>query len=227
MAQTAVTDVLAESFVIEGGRPLSGRVTAAGNKNGALPILAACLLTSEPVVLHNVPRIRDVETMIALIVDLGAEVEWTGENELRVHVADLRSHELDAALASRIRASFLLPGPLLARLGRASVPPPGGDVIGRRRLDPHIHAFAELGASVDIGERYELVGTLRGAHVHLDEASGMGTENAVMAAVLTPAQTMISNAGSEPHVQDLCRFVSSLGAKIEGIGSNVLHVTGV
>src|SRR6266480_5377744 len=141
MAQTLVRDSLAESFVIQGGRPLSGRVQTTGNKNGALPILAACLLTSEPVVLHNVPRIRDVETMIALIADLGAEIEWTGVNEVRVHSAELASHELAGELASRIRASFLLAGPLLARLGRASVPPPGGDVIGRRRLDPHIHAF--------------------------------------------------------------------------------------
>src|SRR5438067_1513878 len=228
MAQTAVTDLLAESFVINGGQPLNGRVTAAGNKNGALPIIAACLLTSEPVVLHNVPRIRDVETMIALIVDLGAEVEWTGENELRVHVADLRSHELDAALASRIRASFLLAGPLLARLGRASVPPPGGDVIGRRRLDPHIHAFAELGAEIDIGPRYELrTSGLQGKHIFLDEASVMATENTVMAAALTPGETVIGNAACEPHIQDLCRFLVSLGADIEGIESNVLRLRGV
>src|SRR5205807_6126816 len=164
--------------------------------------------------------------MLELLARLGADVEWTGPNEVRVHAQDVH-HEVDTHLASRIRASFLLAGPLLARLGRASVPPPGGDVIGRRRLDPHIHAFAELGASIDIGERYELAGSLRGAHVHLDEASVMGTENAVMAAVLAPGKTMISNAASEPHVQDLCRFVSSLGAKIDGIGSNVLHVTGV
>ena len=156
MAQTAVTDALAETFVIEGGQPLGGRVRAAGNKNGALPVLAACLLTSEPVVLSNVPRIRDVETMIALISALGADVEWTGQNEVRVHAADVSSYELDPELARRIRASFLLAGPLLARLGRASVPPPGGDVIGRRRLDPHIHALAELGAEIDIGDRFEL-----------------------------------------------------------------------
>src|SRR2546423_4349328 len=156
MAQTAVTDMLAESLVIKGGPQLNGRVSVAGNKNGAVPILAACLLKSEPVVLHNVPRIRDVETMIALIGDLGADVEWTGQNEVRVHAADLGSHELDAELASRIRASFLLAGPLLARLGHASVPPPGGDVIGRRRLDPHTHAFAQLGAEIGIGARHEL-----------------------------------------------------------------------
>src|SRR5919204_60525 len=228
MAQAAVTDALAESFVIDGGQPLNGRVTAAGNKNGALPILAACLLASEPVVLHNVPRIRDVDTMIALIGDLGADIEWTGENEVRVHAADLTSHELDAGLASRIRASFLLAGPLLARQGRASVPPPGGDVIGRRRLDPHIHAFAELGAEIDIGARYELrTDGLRGKHIFLEEASVMATENTVMAASLTPGETVIGNAACEPHIQDLCRFLVSLGADIEGIESNVLRIRGV
>jgi UDP-N-acetylglucosamine 1-carboxyvinyltransferase len=228
MAQTAVMDVLAESFVIEGGRPLTGRIRAAGNKNGALPIIAACLLTSEPVVLRNVPRIRDVETMIALIAALGADVEWTAANELRVQAADVSSHELDAELASRIRASFLLAGPLLARLGRASVPPPGGDVIGRRRLDPHIHAFAELGAEIDIGARFELrTEGLRAKHIFLDEASVMATENAVMAASLTPGETVIGNAACEPHIQDLCRFLVSLGAEIEGIESNVLRVHGV
>jgi UDP-N-acetylglucosamine 1-carboxyvinyltransferase len=228
MAQTAVTDVLSESFAIEGGQPLSGRIRAAGNKNAALPNLAACLLTSEPVVLHNVPRIRDVETMMALVAGLGAEVEWVGDNEVRVHAADVSSYELDAELSSRIRASFLLAGPLLARLGRASVPPPGGDVIGRRRLDPHIHAFAELGAEIDIGARFELrTDGLRGRNIFLDEASVMATENAVMAAALTPGETVIGNAACEPHIQDLCRFLVSLGAQIEGIESNVLRIHGV
>src|SRR5881392_2648776 len=228
MAQTVVTDALAESFVIEGGQPLNGTVRAAGNKNGALPLLAACLLTDEPVVLHNVPRIRDVETMIALIADLGADVEWTGANDVRVRAAPRASHELDAELARRIRASFLLAGPLLAPEGRASVPPPGGDVIGRRRLDPHIHAFAELGAEIDIGARYELrTSGLQGKHIFLDEASVMATENTVMAAALTPGETVIGNAACEPHIQDLCRFLVSLGADIEGIESNVLRVRGV
>ena len=215
--------------MIEGGQPLNGTVRAAGNKNGALPILAACLLTDEPVVLHNVPRIRDVETMMALIADLGAEVEWTGANDVRVHSAARASHELDPELARRIRASFLLAGPLLAREGRASVPPPGGDVIGRRRLDPHIHAFAELGAGIDItGERFDLRTTgLRGKHIFLDEASVMATENTVMAAALSPGETVIGNAACEPHIQDLCRFLVSLGAEIEGIESNVLRVRGV
>jgi UDP-N-acetylglucosamine 1-carboxyvinyltransferase len=228
MAQAAVTDALAESFVIEGGHPLSGRIVVAGNKNGALPILAACVLTSEPVVLHNVPRIRDVETMIALMAGLGAEAEWVGENEVRVHAIEIVSHELDPHLASRIRASFLLAGPLLARHRRASVPPPGGDVIGRRRLDPHIHAFAELGAEVEIGARFELrTDGLRGRHIFLDEASVMATENAVMAATLAAGETVLGNAACEPHIQDLCRFLVSLGAEIEGIESNVLRIRGV
>jgi UDP-N-acetylglucosamine 1-carboxyvinyltransferase len=217
---------VAESFVIEGGRPLRGTVRAAGNKNAALPILAGCLLTDEPVHLANVPRIRDVETMMALLRNLGADADWTGDNDVRVHAADVAS-EVDERLASHIRASFLLAGPLLARNARVSVPPPGGDVIGRRRLDPHIHAFAELGATVEVGERYELAGALRGTHIHLDEPSVMGTENTIMAAALAPGETMISNAASEPHVQDLCRFLVTLGARITGIGSNVLHVTGV
>ena len=229
MAQTVVTGALAESFVIEGGQPLNGTVRAAGNKNGALPLLAACLLTDEPVVLHNVPRIRDVETMTALIADLGADVEWTGANDVRIHAASRSSHELDPELSRRIRASFLLAGPLLAREGRASVPPPGGDVIGRRRLDPHIHAFAELGAEIDItGVRFDLrTAGLRGKHIFLDEASVMATENTVMAAALAPGETVIGNAACEPHIQDLCRFLVSLGAEIEGIESNVLRVRGV
>src|SRR2546421_5479782 len=228
MSQTVVIGRAAESFVIEGGRPLYGRIRAAGNKNGALPILAACLLTTEPVVLRNVPRIVDVETMIELLNDAGAEVEWTGANEVHVRAAEITKQELDEELCSRMRASFLLTGPLLARVGHVSAPPPGGDVIGRRRLDPHIHAFAELGAQVEIGPRYELHGgSLRGKHVFLDEASVMATENAVMARSLTPGETVIGNAACEPHVQDLCRFLVSLGARIEGIESNVLRIQGV
>ena len=228
MATTTVAHQVSESFVIEGGAPLSGTVRAAGNKNGALPILSACLLTDETVTLTNVPRIRDVETMVALLADVGADVEWIGANEIRVTAGGVRKRELDEELCSRMRASFLLVGPLLARVGSVSAPPPGGDVIGRRRLDPHIHAFAELGAQIDIGRRYELRGgSLRGKHVFLDEASVMATENAVMAATLTPGETVIGNAACEPHVQDLCRFLISLGAHIEGIESNVLHIQGV
>src|SRR5881398_1876992 len=228
MSQTAVIGRAAESFVIEGGRSLHGRIQAAGNKNGALPILAATLLTGEPVTLRNVPRIADVDTMLELLNDVGAEAEWTGGNEVRVNAADVTKQQLDEELCSRMRASFLLAGPLLARLGAVSVPPPGGDVIGRRRLDPHIHALTELGAHIEIGRRYEMRGgALRGKHVFLDEASVMATENAVMAAVLTPGETVLGNAACEPHVQDLCRFLVSLGASIQGIESNVLRITGV
>src|SRR3954464_7299809 len=229
MSQTTVIGRAAESFVIEGGRSLHGRIQAAGNKNGALPILAASLLTSETVTLRNVPRIADVETMLELLNDVGAEAEWTGANEVRLRASDVTKHELDEELCSRMRASFLLAGPLLSRLGAVSVPPPGGDVIGRRRLDPHIPAFGELGAGVELARRFEMSARdgLRGNHVFLDEASVMATENAVMAAVLAPGETAIGNAACEPHVQDLCRFLVSLGAEIEGIESNVLRIRGV
>jgi UDP-N-acetylglucosamine 1-carboxyvinyltransferase len=224
----AIAPAVPEAFVIEGGTPLNGRIRAAGNKNGALPILAATLLADEPVTLENVPRIRDVETMIELLASLGADADWTGENEVRVDPTGLSSSEVRGDLAERIRASFLLAGPLLARLGRASVPPPGGDVIGRRRLDPHIHALQELGAEIEVGRRYEMrTDGLRARSIFLDEASVMATENTVMAAALTPGETVIANAACEPHVQDLCRFLVSLGAEIEGIGSNVLRVHGV
>ena len=228
MPTTAVADALIETFVIEGSQPLNGRITAAGNKNGALPILAATILASEPVTLTNLPRIRDVETMVGLLAHLGADAEWTGANEIRVHAADLATTAVDDELASRIRASFLLAGPLLTRIGRASVPPPGGDVIGRRRLDPHIHALAELGAQIEVNGRYEMrTDGLSGHRIFLDEASVMATENAVMAASLAKGETVIGNAACEPHVQDLCRFLRSLGAEIDGIGSNVLTVRGV
>jgi UDP-N-acetylglucosamine 1-carboxyvinyltransferase len=228
MSQTAIVTQHSESFVIEGGHPLSGSVRAAGNKNGALPILAATLLTGEPVTLHNVPRIRDVETMVDLLADLGADAEWVGPNDVHVHAAELAKSEPDEELCRRIRASFLLAGPLLARTGRATMPPPGGDVIGRRRLDTHIHAFQQLGVEIAAGRRYELTSQgIRGRHIFLDEASVMGTENAVMAAVLADGETVIGNAACEPHVQDLCRLLVGLGARIEGIGSNVLRIEGV
>jgi UDP-N-acetylglucosamine 1-carboxyvinyltransferase len=228
MAETVVASAVTESFVIEGGQPLHGRVTAAGNKNGVLPILAACVMTTEPVVLHNVPRIRDVETMLALIDDLGADVEWIGPNDVRVHAAEVRKTELDPDLCSQMRASFLLAGPLLVRAGAAIVAPPGGDVIGRRRLDPHIHGFRELGVEVEARDAYDMrTDGIRGASVFLDEASVMATENMVMAAALAEGETTIGNAACEPHVQDLCRFLGSLGADIRGIESNVLKVRGV
>jgi UDP-N-acetylglucosamine 1-carboxyvinyltransferase len=185
-------------------------------------------MTAEPVVLHNVPRIRDVDTMLALIADLGADVEWIGPNDVRVHAADIRKTELDRELCSQMRASFLLAGPLLVRAGAAIVAPPGGDVIGRRRLDPHIHGFTKLGVEVEAGDAYDMrAQSVRGASVFLDEASVMATENIVMAAALAQGETTIGNAACEPHVQDLCRFLGSLGADIQGIESNVLRVRGV
>jgi UDP-N-acetylglucosamine 1-carboxyvinyltransferase len=226
--ETLVADTLMESFVIEGGRPLHGSIRAAGNKNAALPIVAAALLTEEPVTLTNVPAIRDVETMLELVADLGVEVEDAGEGVVRIVAEDVRKHELDAELCTRIRASILLAGPLLARWGEAIVPPPGGDVIGRRRLDTHIHAFRRLGADIQANRRLHMQAKrLVGTQVFLDEASVTGTENAVMAAALAEGETTIVNAACEPHVQDLCRFLVSLGARIEGIGSNVLTIQGV
>jgi UDP-N-acetylglucosamine 1-carboxyvinyltransferase len=228
VSNLVAVEPMTESFVIEGGRPLNGRVTAAGNKNGALPILAATLLASEPVTLSNVPRIRDVEIMIELIASLGVDAEWVGPNDVRVHAAEIASVELDETLARRIRTSLLLAGPLLAREKRAIVPPPGGDVIGRRRIDTHVHALAALGADTQIGHRFEFsTDGLRGASILLDEASVTGTENAVMAAATAPGTTVLYNAACEPHVQDLCRFLVSLGARIDGIGSNRLVIEGV
>jgi UDP-N-acetylglucosamine 1-carboxyvinyltransferase len=218
-----------EKFVIQGGVPLSGELTVAGNKNAALPILAACLLTEEELLLHRVPRIRDTEAQIALLERLGVEVAWIADNSLRLCAADVGEVEVDQDLSSRIRASFLLAGPLLARFGEARMPPPGGDFIGRRRLDAHLDAFRELGARVD-GDRWiELTappGGLRACGVFMDEPSVMGTENALMAAALTPGPTTVANAASEPHVQDLARLLAKMGAVVDGIGSNVMTVHG-
>ncbi len=218
-----------EKFVIDGGVPLSGTVVPAGNKNGALPIIAAALLTADEVVISNVPRISDVESLVDLLEGLGVEVEWRDSNELVLCAAGATPDaELDRAQATRIRASFLLAGPLLARFGRAVMPPPGGDVIGRRRLDPHLDAFSALGASVsqDRDIVIEAPSGLSAARVFMDEPSVMATENALMAAALTPGETVIGNAACEPHVQDLCRMLVKMGADIRGIGSNVLTVTG-
>ena len=218
-----------EKFVIQGGVPLSGEITAAGNKNAALPILAACLLTEEELVIANVPRIRDTEAQIALLVKLGVEVEWVAANTVRLCAKDVTETTLDEGLSAAIRASFLLAGPLLARFGEVHMPPPGGDFIGRRRLDAHLDAFRELGARVG-GQRWiELTappGGLRACEIFMDEPSVMGTENALMAAALTPGETIISNAASEPHVQDLARLLVKMGAAVSGIGSNVMVVTG-
>ncbi|MBD0290602.1 MAG: UDP-N-acetylglucosamine 1-carboxyvinyltransferase, partial [Thermoleophilia bacterium] len=228
LAETVVADAASESFVIEGRRPLQGTIRAAGNKNAALPIVAACLLTDEPVRLTNVPAIRDVETMLDLVSELGVDVAQRGSGEVEIHASATPSAELDEELCRRIRASILLAGPLLARRGEAVVPPPGGDVIGRRRLDVHIDALERLGAEVHTNRRFRMrTDGLVGVPLFLDEASVTGTENAVMAAVLARGETTIGNAACEPHVQDLCRFLVSLGAEIDGIGSNLLRVRGV
>jgi UDP-N-acetylglucosamine 1-carboxyvinyltransferase len=217
-----------EKFVIEGGVPLSGTIVPAGNKNGALPILAACLLTEDEVLLQNVPRISDVETMTHLLETLGARVEWRGYGEVAVDTSGVSGFEVDRDLSERIRASFLLAGPLLARFGRALMPPPGGDVIGRRRLDPHLDAFKALGATVEHGVDILIDAPfgLRPCDFLMDEPSVMATENALMAAALTEGSTVIRNAASEPHVQDLARMLISMGAEIDGISSNVMTVRG-
>jgi len=217
-----------EKFVIEGGVPLSGELTVAGNKNAALPILAACLLTEEEVLLHRVPRIRDTEAQIALLERLGVEAAWVGENSVRLCARDVSEWTVDEELSRRIRASFLLAGPLLARFGKALMPPPGGDFIGRRRLDAHLDAFKDLGARVDGHRSIELSapGGLRACEIFMDEPSVMGTENALMAAALTPGPTTIRNAASEPHVQDLAHLLTKMGAQVDGIGSNVMTIHG-
>ncbi len=217
-----------EEFVIEGGHPLHGDVTPSGNKNAALPLLAACLLTEEPVVLHNVPQIRDVLVMRELIESLGSQVEELDITTWRITTRELTASHLDPDLCRRIRASILIAGPVLARAGGLRLPPPGGDVIGRRRLDTHIAALRALGAKITYDRVFEIEAKeLHGADILLDEASVTATENIIMAAVLAKGETQIRNAASEPHVQEVCQFLNSLGAKIEGIGSNTLHISGV
>ncbi len=219
-----------EKFVIDGGVPLSGTVVPAGNKNGALPILAASVLTTDEVVVRNVPRIRDTEAMLDILRGLGVRVAWRNGHEVALRADALHDAlEVDPAQAEAIRASFLLAGPLLARFGEVRMPPPGGDVIGRRRLDPHLDAFRGLGAEVLAGRDVILRaphGGLRAGDVFMDEPSVMGTENALLAAVRTPGSTVIGNAACEPHVQDLARMLVKMGADIEGIGSNVVTVHG-
>ncbi|MCE2941808.1 MAG: UDP-N-acetylglucosamine 1-carboxyvinyltransferase [Gemmatimonadota bacterium] len=214
-------------FVVEGGHRLHGTVRPAGNKNAALPIVASALLTDQPVLLDNVPRIRDVETLVDLVRSVGAEAEWTGRNTLRIEARVVRPADLDPALCAKIRASILLAGPLLARCGEVTLPPPGGDVIGRRRVDTHFLAFERLGATFEVGERFVLrAPRLVGADILLDEPSVTGTENALCAAVAARGTTILRNAASEPHVQDHCRMLVAMGARIEGIGTNTLTIHG-
>src|SRR5438552_3643146 len=214
------------SFLVTGVRPLAGTIRPAGNKNAALPILAATLLADGPCRIDNVPRIRDVETLLALLQHVGAKVQWYGTNTVEVDPSGTEPKPLDPALCKEIRASILLAGPMLARFGRVTLPPPGGDVIGRRRVDTHFLALERLGAEVAVGDTYKLEGKLKAADIFLDEPSVTGTENALMAAVRAPGTSVLRNVASEPHVQDLARFLVSLGAAIDGIGSNTLTIEG-
>jgi UDP-N-acetylglucosamine 1-carboxyvinyltransferase len=215
-------------FAVEGGHPITGTIRPAGNKNAALPALAAALLTDEEVTLDNVPAIGDVRTMVELLGHLGAEAEWTGPNRVRIRAASLTGSTLDPKLAARIRASILLAGPLLARMGRLELSPPGGDVIGRRRLDTHLLVLTRLGARVDPGPPFAMsTDGLVGADIFLDEPSVTATGNAIMAAVLARGTTRLRNAAAEPHVQDLCNLLVAMGARIEGIGRHILTIEGV
>jgi UDP-N-acetylglucosamine 1-carboxyvinyltransferase len=218
-----------ERFVVEGGRRLEGTIRPGGNKNAALPILAACLLTDEPVVLRNLPDIQDVRVMLKILEGIGAGVERLEENVVRIHAKDECSFEPDMELSRKIRASILLAGPLLARCGRATIAKPGGDAIGRRRVDTHLLALESLGAQIEVSaHEYRMSArSLTGKRMFLDEASVTATENAIMAAALAEGDTLIYNAAAEPHVQDLCRFLNGRGAQIEGIGTNSLNIRGV
>jgi UDP-N-acetylglucosamine 1-carboxyvinyltransferase len=218
------------TFLIEGGHPLRGEVVPSGNKNAALPLLTACLLTDEPVILHNVPDIGDVQTMRCLLESLGMSVEVLNHHSWKLHARKIHRANLDPELCRQIRASILLAGPMLGRKEGIDLPPPGGDVIGRRRVDTHLLALSALGAEVRFSERelhMHAPKGLQGSEVLLDEASVTATENAIMAAVKARGKTVIRNAASEPHVQDLCDFLNTLGAKIDNIGSNTLHIHGV
>jgi UDP-N-acetylglucosamine 1-carboxyvinyltransferase len=214
-------------YIVEGGRRLSGTIRPSGNKNAALPIVAAALLTEHPVTLENVPRIRDVETLVELVKSIGVEVQWAERNRLHIHAKEIRATELDPVLCRKIRASILLAAPLLARCGEIELPPPGGDVIGRRRVDTHFLALERLGAAFELEDSFRLsTKGLRAADVFLDEPSVTATENAITAAAAARGTTVLRNAASEPHVQDLCHFLVALGAAIDGIGTNKLTIEG-
>jgi len=215
-------------YLIEGSFPLKGKVRPSGNKNAALPCLAAALLTDEEVVLKNVPDIEDVQVMMEILGFLGTRVEKTADHEYRLKTTDIRQESIPLPLAQQLRASILVAGPLLGRTGKVLLPPPGGDIIGRRRLDTHFLALKELGARITVDSLFTLqTNKLVGADLFLDEASVTATENAVMAAVMAEGATVIQNAASEPHVQDLCIMLTQMGARISGIGSNILRIEGV
>jgi UDP-N-acetylglucosamine 1-carboxyvinyltransferase len=215
-------------YQIEGGFPIKGTLAASGNKNAALPCIAATLLTDEKVILRNIPEIEDVQVMLDIVTQLGAEVVKLGPNDYAIRTANIVRSDIPSAEAKKIRASVLFAGPLLARTGKALMPPPGGDIIGRRRIDTHILALTELGVRVDLDGQFRFsTNKLVGAEIFLDETSVTATENALMAAVLAEGRTVVENAASEPHIQDLCTMLNSMGAKISGIGSNILVIDGV
>ena len=218
----------AVQYVVEGGRTLHGTIRPSGNKNAALPIVAAALISPNPVRLNNVPHIRDIETLMELIRSVGASIEWTGDNSLLIEARTLTARDLDAGLCAKIRASILLAAPLLARCGEIILPPPGGDVIGRRRLDTHFLALEQLGAKVNFEEGLLRLSVkeFRGADVFLDEPSVTATENALVAACAASGKTILRNAASEPHVQDLGQFLTTLGADIVGLGTNCITING-
>jgi UDP-N-acetylglucosamine 1-carboxyvinyltransferase len=214
-------------FIIKGGRPISGTFTPVGNKNAALPMLAACLLTEEPITLKNLPNIQDVRIMLELLADLGVDVSH-GKHSVTLCAKNIRSGKPDPGLCKRVRGSVLVIGPLLTRVTKVTLPPPGGDVIGQRRLDAHFHGFQELGVTLKSGIPYVLsCKQLSGAGILLDEASVTATENIVMAATRARGKTTIFHAACEPHVQDLCHLLNKMGARIEGIGTNFLTIFGV
>lgn len=217
-----------EKFVIEGGHTLSGRIRPGGSKNEALPCIAATLLTDEEVTLRNVPRIRDVEVMLAIIAELGGTYEWVEDRVVKVQTKDVNSKKLNQDLCRKVRASILFAGAMLAREGGCELPPPGGDVIGRRRLDTHFLAFEGLGATVELTENSFVFDgtTMQGAPIFMDEASVTATENLIMAASVAKGTTVARNVACEPHVQGLCRMLSKMGAQIEGIGTNILKFKG-
>lgn len=218
------------TYLIDGGYPLRGEVTPSGNKNAALPLLTACLLAEEPVVLRNIPNIGDVCVMRELLESLGVIVEDLDTHSWKITAQNPHQADLNPDLCRQIRASILIAGPMLGRSGGITLPPPGGDVIGRRRVDTHLLALEKLGAEVSYSEREFYMRApqgMQGAEVLLDEASVTATENAIMAAVTARGDSVIRNAASEPHVQELCHFLNTLGAKIDNIGSNTLNITGV
>ena len=215
-------------YVIEGGYPIQGTITASGNKNAALPCLTATLLTNEPVILHNIPEIQDTNVMIDILKSLGAKVEKLSKNNWKIQCETITSSELPKDMTKKVRGSIVFAGPLIARTGKCEMMPPGGDVIGRRRVDTHFLALEQLGANISVNGHFSFVANkLKGADIFLDEASVTATENAVMASVLAEGTTYIKNAASEPHIQDLCNMLNSMGAKISGVGSNSITIEGV